>query len=443
MNSVSRVKIVFSICFWNLNGVKNKFMSSITNDVIQKSDILIVSETHFNKRTKCPDNFVLLEYSPHIESKRPRGGVAVYKKIHCPIQTITLLNLPDCTVCEILGTNIVLVAIYIPPSTSPFFKDDSFESLKAILQYFLSHKTVYVLGDLNSRIGDLDNNVENRQYKPNPDPTINAHGRQLRNLLTELPSLTLLNGLVYPNKSFDSNYTFSRGKTASQIDICLTNNINDTTNLKILKKTTISDHNPVTISISTEYNYPMTFYESCAAGLLSYEHYDVNRKIRRTVRLENCDLVNLTKDLEELGDNLQQEYGNNITSKEEVETLNQKITDGIYNACLKNKRRETLEELINAGSANLQNCDRENFQAIADANAWCFTELVKMKDPRAQAYKEKWLQFQELAFMKEKEEQRRNSSKQWKHLYSEKPKKMWELVDWKQNKRKKESCHQK
>ena len=157
MNSVSRVKNSFKICFWNLNGVKNKFMSLVTNDMIQFSDIVVISETHFNIRTKCPTNFILLERSPPIESKRPRGGVAIYKKIHCSLELVTLLNLPDCIVCEIKDTDVILVAVYIPPSTSQFFTEDIFDQIKAMLLYFIPQKSVYILGDLNSRYGDLNN----------------------------------------------------------------------------------------------------------------------------------------------------------------------------------------------------------------------------------------------------------------------------------------------
>ena len=428
MNSVSCVTD-FNICFWNLNGVKNKFMSAITNEVFQASDILIINETHFNKRTKCPSNYILVESSPPKESKRPRGGVAIYKRVHCSLQFNTILNLPDCTVCEIIDTNILLIAMYIPPSTSPFYKDEYFENLKSIIQYFSQHKTIYVMGDLNSRYGDM--NTRELLYKPNPDPTINTNGQKLRKLLAETPSLAILNGLIHENRTFDSNYTFSRGKTASQIDLCLTNNIDNTNNLRIMKKTAISDHNPVTITISVKRNCPLTILKSCATGFLSYSHYDINRKIPRTVKMENCNLVNLVKDLEKLGNDLLMEFRHDIDTKEEVEHLNQKITEGIREACLRNRRTETVSELINSGSENLQNCNSHNFQAIADANAEYFQALAQANDPRTQIYKDKWLQFQELALLKRKEELTENNSKQWKHLLNEKPKKMWELVDWK------------
>ena len=45
-----------------------------------------------------------------------------------------------------------------------------------------------------------------------------------------------------------------------------------------------------------------------------------------------------------------------------------------------------------------------------------------------------------LAMLKKREEIRGDNCKQWMHLFNEKPKKMWELVDWKKkdNKEKKE-----
>ena len=421
MNSVSRVIMNdFNFCFWNLNGVKNKFMSMITNEVIQVADVLIISETHFNKRTKCPNNYVLVENSPPTESKRPRGGVAIYKRIHCSLQFTTILNLPDCIVCETNDTNILIIAIYIPPSTSPFYKDDYFENLKAIVLHFMQHKIIYIMGDLNSRHGDM--NSQHLQYKPNPDPTINSNGQKLRQLLAETPCLKILNGLIHQNKTFDSQYTFSRGKSTSQIDICITNNTSSANNLKVLKKTAVSDHSPVTITLSVERRSPIPILEACAAGFLSYKHYDVNRKIPRTVKMENCNLVNLMKDLESLGNNLLLEFGQVIETKEEMESLNEKITKGIYDCCVRNRRTETITELINEGSENLQNCDSHNFQAIADANAEYFKALAQTDDPRAQTYKDKWLQFQELAMMKRKDEIMGNNAKQWMHLFRDKPK---------------------
>ena len=243
--------------------------------------------------------------------------------------------------------------------------------------------------------------------------------------------MILLNGLQHHYKTFDSNFTFFRGNTASQIDICITNNINNTDNLTILQKNSLSDHTPVLIALKTTINPPLDLVESCASKFLSYDHYDVNRKLRRPIKIENCNLVNLVADLELLGNELLQEYNRPIDSKTEVETLNTRLTDGIYEACHRNRRKATLAELIPREAVNLQNCGSQNFQAIADANAALYNTLLENNDPRADTYKEKWLNFQEMAFLKGKEEIEANNCKQWKHLFSDKPKKMWELIDWK------------
>ena len=65
----------------------------------------------------------------------------------------------------------------------------------------------------------------------------------------------------------------------------------------------------------------------CAEGFLSYNHFNVNIKIWKTVRMEN-NLVNLVN--KKLGIDLQTGYKNSITSKEVIELPNQKIRDGIF-----------------------------------------------------------------------------------------------------------------
>ena len=246
-------------------------MSATSNNVIQDTDILIISETHFNIRTKCPDNFVLIEKSPPTDSKRPRGGVAIYKKIHCALKFTTLLNIQDCTVCEIDDTNIIFIAIYIPPNNSHYFDEDIFEHLRSMLSYFVPHKFVYIIGDMNSRFGNM-NTSSHSKYITNPDTSTNQNGIKLRKLLQEFPEMILLNGLQHQYKTFDSNFTFFRGNTASQIDICITNNINNTDNLTILQKNSLSDHTPVLVALKTTLNPPLDLVESCASKFLSYDH---------------------------------------------------------------------------------------------------------------------------------------------------------------------------
>ena len=133
MNSVIRV-FSFRLCFWNLNGVRNKFMTNKIKDLLGDKDMLVILETHFNIRSKCPDGFTLIARSMTIDSKKDRGGVAIYKKNACNIDFVVLhKNFPDCVVCEIKYTGIVIIALYIPPSNSTYYKDNYFDTLNILI----------------------------------------------------------------------------------------------------------------------------------------------------------------------------------------------------------------------------------------------------------------------------------------------------------------------
>ena len=121
--------------------------------------------------------------------------------------------------------------------------------------------------------------------------------------------------------------------------------------MTILHKNSLSDYNPVLITLKANLNTSLDLIESCA----SYNHYDVNRNLCRPIKLENCNLPNLVTDLERLGNELLQEYDGPIDSKAEVETLNTRITDGIYEPCRRYRRKETLSELILQDAVNLHN----------------------------------------------------------------------------------------
>ena len=62
-----------------MNGVKLKFVNDEVLRILDDADILIVQETHFNIRVRCPTGFLFIARSAPIESKVPRGGVAIYK----------------------------------------------------------------------------------------------------------------------------------------------------------------------------------------------------------------------------------------------------------------------------------------------------------------------------------------------------------------------------
>ena len=183
-------------------------MSNDVKALLQDKDIVIITETQFNIRSKCPEDFFLVGRSTfNPDTCKPRGGVAVYKKCASPLQMKVLSsNFTDCVILEICSSNVILVALYIPPSNSLYFEDCYFENLGLILNHFLESHSVYLLGDLNSRVGDLDG-LNGNKYIQNPDVFINRNGRELKKILNAYPDLMVVNGLLYKYRKFDSKYT--------------------------------------------------------------------------------------------------------------------------------------------------------------------------------------------------------------------------------------------
>ena len=90
-----------------MNGVKNKFLQDDVRHTIETYDIVIISETHFAVRIKCPEDFMYIGRSKEIKSKRARGGVALFKKKNSDLQMeIVCDSFRDCVICRICNTDI-------------------------------------------------------------------------------------------------------------------------------------------------------------------------------------------------------------------------------------------------------------------------------------------------------------------------------------------------
>ena len=50
-------------------------------NLFKKFDIIVIHKSHFAERTRCPNGFLLVCRSNMIESKDPRGGVAIFKNL--------------------------------------------------------------------------------------------------------------------------------------------------------------------------------------------------------------------------------------------------------------------------------------------------------------------------------------------------------------------------
>ena len=167
-----------------MNGVKEKFSNEYTLKFLQKFDILVITETHFNIRVKCPAGFTLVGRSPKIQSSAGKGihGVAVFKNINKNfILDIITTEFIDSVVFRVRDSELILAAMYIPPSNSQYFSDKYFNNFRMLCDFF-SNKQLVILGDLNARTSTplLTNN--NEYYATNPDTIVNANGRRVKEI---------------------------------------------------------------------------------------------------------------------------------------------------------------------------------------------------------------------------------------------------------------------
>ena len=97
-----------------MRGVRNKFTCDQVLFLLSSNDVLVVSETHFGIRSKSSKGFYLVVRSdPLHSSTKPRGGVAIYKKITAEIETKPFkVNLPDCCVVSIVNTKMLIIALF-------------------------------------------------------------------------------------------------------------------------------------------------------------------------------------------------------------------------------------------------------------------------------------------------------------------------------------------
>ena len=325
----------------------------------------MITETHFGIRTRCPKNFEIVCRSNMVESKKPRGGVVIYKKKSTQIQIDIICNeFRDCVVVQIRNTNMVLACMYIPPENSKYYDDIYFDNLQMLLNHF-NDRCLLIAGDLNSRFGNLISQSQN------PDKTTNRHGKTLVDIIQSNPSLCILNGLQNTDKSFDSNYTFHRGAVSSQVDIALSNNIGNITSLNILKKLIYSDHCPLQISCSIIIKPDLHLIRDCAEQQFSYDQYDVSRRIKPVIKLDKIDIPKMISALGVLAENLKTEMNGRFDENETAA----KIENGMYNACKQNKLRSN--ETILDDRVEFPNCNSKNFKAIAEINLHTYEQFIK------------------------------------------------------------------
>ena len=118
------------------------------------------------------------------------------------------------------------------------------------------------------------------------------------------------------------------------------------------------------------------------------------------------------------------------TSDKSINEMCADITNGIYDACNKNRKRTT--ETVQMTHSCHENCTSSNFKAIAEANKQQYTRCSSNDDhTAAEHYRREWLAYHEIAIRKEEEELSDAKVKRWRYLVKNDTKKLWKYIDWK------------
>ena len=269
-----------------MEGFASKVSEPGFAEYLLKFDLCCLTETFTFANydfTMFKDDFTVL-HSPGLRLSRQgrlSGGVAIM--IKKPLDTVVTALDTGCDFILALriqdhGIDIVIICAYIPPKESPFYKDKSIvcnlvhlEDILLNFQDRFEHSTMVICGDLNSRIGVWDTNVDEendsedeldvlhnsgcfceqlRSPRESQDKTVNSFGKILRNIC-RIHQLTVLNGRTVSDK--EGKFTFVSPHGDSVIDYCLLGNCNLPYTIDLCVASRVESHHmPIEIQIGPQ-----------------------------------------------------------------------------------------------------------------------------------------------------------------------------------------------
>ena len=408
-----------NVLCWNMNGVKQKFNDEETKVLFSDHDLLIIMETFFLKRHKTPDGFLLVGKSDPLCDAR-RGGVAVYKRCSLDIDFQVYSDLcPDMVVFGAKSLNSVFIAPYVAPDNSKYKIKEIFDIIRDLIRYFRNRK-VFLIGDLNARCGDVQLDYS---YAKNPDPIVNSYGKKLTSICCN-SDMMLINGLQHNGRSFDSNFTFFKGKKKAQNDWCVANSVQNVKSFIIRPKMVVSDHCPTVTELKLPRLLSLDFVESVSQQMFNYDMHDRGKIMKPKLRLDNISTHNLLDRLDSVAEYISEAL---MLADVDINDLACVANEKIYDACSVKKSRRIVS--IPEDKKHLTSY---NLRAVANANLNMYLLLVQSnKMDEAGPYFQLWDSYQSYANIKENEEINSKVNTSWKFMAKNNPKKMWKKIDYK------------
>lgn len=273
----------------NIEGLLSKLDDKSLIDTINKYDVVCILESFItdikvleNIFNNCSFYFKNAKKLSH--QGRPSGGVLVLIKNHLvhKLNVVEVNHVFDNIVClrfdfKSLGAdvdNLLLIAAYLPPYSSPYYNSSNYESGIDLLEHFMIFITekipdanIILCGDLNSRISNLqpisesdiidkyvdqNNNTLCFDYdcydRCSQDKEVNIYGRGLFDLCV-IYDLIVLNGFCQSDSLGAFTYVSKQGSSVIDFFIVSTPFLNYDIDMEVINSS-FSCHLPVVLSLN-------------------------------------------------------------------------------------------------------------------------------------------------------------------------------------------------
>ena len=217
------------MCGWTEHNdeLRKKFVA------LSNCDIFCVSETHLlEENTINVEGYIYYGHNRnglHKNAPKGSGGVGIF--VRNTLLNEYVINIADKSYEGILGIKLqhkvseytmLIYTCYLAPENSVWGRDSNnfYSHLLSQVYYNIDAHSIVICGDLNSRIGALDDCIDSIDDLPDRtciDTVINQHGRSLIDFLHE-SRLCILNGRL--NKENDG-YTCRNARGTSVVDYFL------------------------------------------------------------------------------------------------------------------------------------------------------------------------------------------------------------------------------
>ena len=266
-----------------------------------------------------------------------------------------------------LSNGYIISGIYIPPYSSPYFKDHIDYLETTVLCAEENENGLIICGDLNSRLGNISN-LNDYDYRENPDTETNQHGNEMLRIARSRCVIPL-NLLNINGKNFDGGLTFRRGEAASQNDWFMCNELflPAARMVHLHRDVEMSDHIPISAEFEIDLGVSLTQIKRSITDILCETNNHSRKPVIRMNGIAKDTFCRL----------LDQQVQNIAIDERDTESTLTNLRDVFYDCAKRSKVQQSSKTVIQSPASNDMSIATNNSNEHA---VWA--SLMKTRDPK-------------------------------------------------------------